>query len=87
MSDNEIFKKLSIGEMPWLSKATCRNEEIIESDLFFAQRRIFFKEALKICQICPVKEQCLDYVLKIPHNEDHYGVMGGTTRNERKHMR
>ena len=87
MSDNEIFKKLSIDEMPWLPKAACRNIEIVEEDSFFAQRRIFAKEAIRICERCPVKDECLDYVLKIPHGEDHYGVMGGTTRDKRKHIR
>jgi hypothetical protein len=87
MSDNEIFKRLSIDEMSWLSEAACRKEEIVEADLFFATRRVFAREAIKICEKCPVQEKCLNYALRVPHSEDYYGVMGATTRIERKKLR
>lgn len=40
--------------------------------------------AIKICNACPVKEQCLDYAME---NNEILGVWGGTTPSERKRMR
>ena len=41
------------------------------------------KQAVAICNVCPVKDECLAYGLK---HED-YGIWGGTTPSQRREMR
>ncbi len=40
-------------------------------------------EAIKICNVCPVKDKCLEYGLEY----ETYGVWGGTTPSMRREMR
>lgn len=43
-------------------------------------------DALAICAVCPVIEDCLDLALRISRDED-YGVWGGTTPPDRRRIR
>jgi len=36
---------------------------------------------------CPVKQQCLQYALSFPADQDAYGIYGGCTPNQRDKMR
>jgi hypothetical protein len=36
---------------------------------------------------CPVKQQCLNYALSFPADQDAYGIYGGCTPNQRDKMR
>lgn len=72
-------------DMSWSQFAACRNED---PELFFsenatpesqAQRR----HALRICETCSVTEPCLNYGLIY----ERFGIWGGTTAEQRNHMR
>lgn len=43
-----------------------------------------WEAAKAICERCPVRRECLEYALR---NVQHFGVWGGTTERERKHIR
>lgn len=72
----------------WQPVALCRGNH---SHLFFppsAQERKEERErrevrAKSICQICPVRSQCLDYANTI---REPYGIWGGFTESERRQL-
>ena len=64
------------GVSLWQSEAKCKGTKTSE---FFDNER----EAKKLCEDCPVKEECLQDALI--YNYD--GVWGGTTYRERKRFR
>jgi WhiB family redox-sensing transcriptional regulator len=70
----------------WLARAACRDRD---PELFSppgetgpAERQI--EEAKAVCNICPVKAECLHGA--IAEGDDHT-VRGGTTARERRGMR
>jgi WhiB family transcriptional regulator, redox-sensing transcriptional regulator len=66
----------------WRDQAACRDAD---PDLFFPDRGYAdVSEAMTICNGCPVREECLDWALKV--NEDE-GVWGGTTPDQRRVLR
>lgn len=66
----------------WQQYGTCRGEG---TDIFFHERYSHaVREAKKLCDICVVREKCLDFAYKY----EVVGVWGGTTTVERKrHIR
>lgn len=64
----------------WREKAACKTQ----TRLFFPaddKKTVSYKDALKLCEECEVREQCLAYAI---HYEMVHGVWGGTTPNQRK---
>ena len=68
--------------------AACRGTDV--SAFFPDERQVqkhsyqaLYREALKICENCEVREPCLEYAL---HNES-MGIWGGTTEFQRHNMR
>lgn len=66
----------------WMDYAACTE---VAPDLFFADMTLLAetKHAKKICETCPVKDQCLQYALE---NRIEHGVWGGLTINERRSL-
>lgn len=67
-------------ERPWVVFAACKDEPGMT---FFPQSRDEEAQALTICGICPVSEDCLDHALE---TKERFGVWGGTTEKERKKL-
>lgn len=68
----------------WRSQAACKG---LPNELFFpeqgdSQRRT--RAAKKVCWVCPVREQCLDYALE---TGSRWGIWGGMTEKERRNAR
>ena len=68
------------GGHDWRGFAACRT---VHSDVFFPQSDLFSNQAKLICSTCPVREQCLAWAMA---TEQRYGVWGGKTSRERRHM-
>jgi WhiB family redox-sensing transcriptional regulator len=70
----------------WQMTGLCRGNH---SYLFFPPSTVERKEererreqkAKAICQVCPVKEECLEFALEI---REPYGIWGGLTETERR---
>ncbi len=80
---------LTVSEFLWLlvSRGLCAK---MDPDLWFPEFDERTKEygeqaarAIDICNVCPVRSECLSYGLE---NED-YGIWGGTTPSQRREMR
>ena len=76
------------GEEVWPAKAACRGPHAV---VFFppshAERkdeRIARERAAKeICRPCPVRQECLDYAIRI---REAHGIWGGLSEAERKQI-
>jgi WhiB family redox-sensing transcriptional regulator len=78
------------GIPEWYDQAAC----IGMSDLFFPEtlsqgrpRDDASDEAIAICNVCPVINDCAHYALGQPNAQDPYGIWGGMTARQRKNMR
>lgn len=69
-------------ELAWMDDALCAETDI---GAFFPQPNVGAHQARKICAMCEVKTQCLEYALADRDAFEH-GVWGGTTPSERKQM-
>lgn len=69
----------------WRIFAKCRGMDV---DMFFPDRgkaASVVAKAKKVCWECPVRRNCLE--LAIDFSDDHFGVFGGTTSTDRRHIR
>lgn len=64
----------------WQDAALCAQ---IDSEVFFPERGQPSGPALRICQMCPVQRECLEYALQ----SNVSGVWGNTTERQRQRMR
>jgi WhiB family redox-sensing transcriptional regulator len=58
------------------------------ADLFFGTtdaNKVRVDQAKALCDVCPLKDACLDQALQTPHT-DQFGIFGGLTAAERKKL-
>lgn len=65
----------------WMEQAACRGKPIA---VFFPSSGEDLGEARRVCAVCPVARQCLDYAVE--HNEG-FGVWGGESERSRRRIR
>lgn len=66
------------------SRRVCENVDV---DVFFPDEKNVMEQRSVIrdyCNVCPVREDCLEYALE---NNEIYGIWGGTTEIERKRLK
>lgn len=80
---NLIFrsdKRLALSS--WRADGLCSETD---PEIFFpTQNTSTIKLAKRVCDLCPVQNECLEYALK--HNI-HCGIWGGLTENERRKIK
>jgi WhiB family redox-sensing transcriptional regulator len=72
----------------WRQLAACQGEW---ASLFYPPMRAEKKSvraareqrAKQVCSGCPVRDECLDHAIR---NSERYGVWGGMTDSERRHL-
>ena len=80
----EAFLKLQNEEMAWQDDALCKETD---PEAFFPETMYAAKDAIAVCQRCPVVDQCLEYAIQ---NDETSGVWGGvdfTTRGRTSEKR
>lgn len=67
---------------PWRAQAACRG---LDSEIFFPDPDDEDAEAVAkvICDVCPVREPCLEYALGFRERE---GIWGGTSERDRRRI-
>lgn len=65
----------------WVDEAVCASTD---PELFFPLAGDNPRDAVAICNTCPVMAQCLEYALDIPSLD---GIWGGTTMRQRGEIR
>lgn len=71
---------LSMLHPPDWTPALCAQTD---PDAFFPDQGEDPGPALKICQRCPIKTECLEYALAA---DERYGVWGGVSANQRRRI-
>ena len=65
-------------ERPWAAFAVCRDRD---PDAFFPLTPEGERDAMRVCQGCPVQMDCLEFALEA---KVRFGVWGGMTEKQRK---
>jgi len=89
VSERSVFRWLRADPPPvaeaapaWMDDALCRETG---SDLFYTTHRgRHLGEAFRVCQLCDVRAECLDWA--ISHNEQ-FGVWGGKSPLQRQEIK
>lgn len=78
------------GDLEWMRAGACQGLPV---DVFFPQSlekgvvSPATESVREICRACPSHEPCLAYALSFPTRLDQYGILAGTTPDERARMR
>ena len=65
----------------WRDQAVCKEAD---PNLFYSNKPAEIKQAVEICNTCPVRVLCANYA--VAENEE-YGVWGGLTEADRRQLR
>ncbi len=76
----EILRAPVNEERPWMVFSACRNKD---PDVFFPESAAQAREAIAICNTCPVMVECLEYSLEA---RERFGVWGGLTDKQRRQL-
>ena len=68
-------------ERPWAAFAVCRDRD---PDTFFPVTTDGEREAIRICEGCPVRIDCLEFAIE---TRVRFGVWGGVTEKQRRSIR
>lgn len=74
----EALLAMQQEEMDWQEEAKCRETD---PDAFFPDTIYLAREAIRVCQRCPVADQCLQMAID---NEETNGVWGGVDFTNKK---
>ncbi|HVV70198.1 MAG TPA: WhiB family transcriptional regulator [Verrucomicrobiae bacterium] len=70
--------ELSFPDEAWVQDALCPQ---VDGELFFPNKGGSTREAKRICAMCPVIDECLDYALR---NDERAGIWGGMSERQRR---
>jgi WhiB family transcriptional regulator, redox-sensing transcriptional regulator len=65
----------------WQDRALCAQTD---PDAFFPEKGGTVKEAIRVCQGCEVRAECLEDALE---RNERFGVWGGVSERERRKLR
>lgn len=77
----ETTSPLVHSDQKWTEDAICAQ---IDPDLFFPEKGASIQQAKRVCDSCPVRQQCLDAALR---NNERFGIWGGLSERERREYR
>ena len=72
---------LEAGQLPWMEQAKCLDAD---PEAFFPEKGGSTREAKRICAVCAVREDCLEYALA---NDERFGIWGGLSERERRRLK
>jgi WhiB family transcriptional regulator, redox-sensing transcriptional regulator len=72
---------IGFEQLPWADGAMCLQAE---PDTFFPEKGGSTREAKRICQMCTVRAECLEYALV---NDERFGIWGGLSERERRKLK
>lgn len=74
----ELGVSVDIEDQEWMLEAKCLDAD---PEAFFPEKGGSTREAKRICAVCPVRDECLDYALA---NDERFGIWGGLSERERR---
>lgn len=84
-TDGTVVQLLGSGrDAEWMEQGRCVE---VEPELFFPPKGAngqIIRAAKRVCEGCPVRQQCLEYALR---NRERFGIWGGLSEVERRSAR
>lgn len=68
------------ASLAWRQRAACRG---VDPDIFYPLDDDDAEDAKAVCELCPVRQACLEWALT---NRERDGVWGGATERERRRI-
>lgn len=78
MTLDELF---GATEQEWQEQALCAQTD---PEAFFPEKGGSTREAKRICQACPVQDDCLEFALE---HDERFGIWGGLSERERRRLK
>jgi WhiB family transcriptional regulator, redox-sensing transcriptional regulator len=80
---NEVFPLLGgfDEELTWQERALCAQTD---PESFFPEKGGSTREAKRVCLVCEVKAECLEYALA---HDERFGIWGGLSERERRKLK
>ena len=80
---NEVYPMLHgvVEEPGWQERALCAQTD---PEAFFPEKGGSTRDAKKVCLVCDVRLDCLEYALE---NDERFGIWGGLSERERRRLR
>lgn len=69
------------SDLSWQERALCAQTD---PEAFFPEKGGSTREAKKICEVCPVRAQCLANALE---HDERFGIWGGLSERERRRLK
>jgi WhiB family redox-sensing transcriptional regulator len=69
------------GGLAWQDSALCAQTD---PEAFFPEKGGSTREAKKVCRICEVRAECLEYALE---HDERFGIWGGLSERERRRLK
>jgi WhiB family transcriptional regulator, redox-sensing transcriptional regulator len=76
-----LLAKFSFSRESWMGSAACRG---VQTEIFYPATVEDAALAKSVCLTCPVRQDCLEYALKV---REANGVWGGLTEQERRSVK
>ncbi|HSX44876.1 MAG TPA: WhiB family transcriptional regulator [Candidatus Saccharimonadales bacterium] len=80
--ENPIPETENSGLLYWMKRARCRG---VDPSEFYPPDNLGVEAAKAICNLCVVKDECLEYALD-PKTKQEHGVWGGASERERRRI-
>jgi WhiB family redox-sensing transcriptional regulator len=69
------------GREDWQLWALCRE---VDPEAFFPEQGESARDAKRVCGLCEVRAECLEYALA---NDERFGIWGGLTEREMRRLK
>ena len=76
-----VTQAADLAELEWQDKALCAQ---VDPEIFFPEKGGSTRDPKRICAMCEVRPQCLDYALE---TGQAFGIWGGMSERERRALR
>ena len=74
--------------MKWQERGRCRGQD---PSAWFPEKNKYqgveAKAAIRICNVCPVQKECLDFAINEVDTIKRYGIWGGKTPTQRSRIK
>ena len=67
--------------LAWQDRALCAQTD---PEAFFPEKGGSTREAKKVCRVCEVRTECLEYALE---HDERFGIWGGLSERERRRLK
>ena len=69
------------GSLAWQDRALCAQTD---PEAFFPEKGGSTRDAKKVCRVCEVRAECLEYALE---HDERFGIWGGLSERERRRLK